>query len=569
VVLITRGALSGGVHDGNMSSRTDAETIRVATQRSTSGALDAVGVTILWHPDPSRVGDVATLLDTAGGGPALLSRTAPCFRNASGPQTGDLETATISRSELLLRGDPDGSVHLDGAWDVQRLEVDGAPVDGPTTFQRDALRSGVVLELGRTVALLLHTVGIRRGRDDELGIVGQSAAIRALRRDIHKAAQIREPVLVRGETGSGKELVARALHQLSPRRRKPLVIVNGAALSSGVAESQLFGHAEGAFTGATTAHEGFFAQADGGTLFLDEIGDLAETIQPKLLRVLEAGDLQPVGSRTRHVDVRVITATDRPLEQAVREGKFRLPLLKRLTGCELVVPPLRERRDDVGRLFWHFLQRELGEVSPKPKWAPTPRETRIPSAPIARLALHDWPGNVRELETVVRELVRDNLDQDVLHWSGTLSRLLQRDGVQSTPPRATRSPKSNSDSTIPPPPSIRRAVATGAEHTTGDAAFETRGADPKTRRTDRELLISFETHGFELARTARALGMNKGWLIQRLKQAGWQPAADLGISEITAALEQCASSVEHAAQRLRVSTKALRSRMTSLGITAR
>jgi len=196
---------------------------------------------------------------------------------------------------------------------------------------------------------------------------------------------------VTGETGTGKELVARALHRESPRAGKPFIALNTAAIPAELLESELFGHEAGAFTGATKRHVGRFEQADGGTLFLDEIGDMPLPLQVRLLRVLAEGEFFRVGGRELiRVDVRVIAATHQPLERLVDDGRFRADLLHRLDVVRLHLPPLRERRDDVPLLAQRFLAMAARRLGAAPR--------RLDAAAIERLRAHDWPGNVRELE---------------------------------------------------------------------------------------------------------------------------------------------------------------------------
>jgi two-component system response regulator HydG len=216
-------------------------------------------------------------------------------------------------------------------------------------------------------------------------------------------------VLILGESGTGKELVARAIHTISPRKDRPFVAVNCAALSQGLIESELFGHVKGAFTGAIAAKEGMLVYADGGTLFLDEVGDMPIDIQPKLLRVLESREVQPVGGNVaRKVDVRLVAATNRDLRVLVSEGKFRGDLLFRLQVVTLVLPPLRERPGDVPLLIDHFMT-SLASEHGRAVRGITP-EAR------ALLVRYDWPGNVRELRNALETMVlltrHDVLDVD-------------------------------------------------------------------------------------------------------------------------------------------------------------
>jgi two-component system response regulator HydG len=230
-------------------------------------------------------------------------------------------------------------------------------------------------------------------------LVGKSAAMRDLYALIERVALAAAPVLLRGESGSGKELVARALHEAGPRRERPFLAINCTALPEALLESELFGHTRGAFTGATSARAGLFVEASGGTLFLDEVGDMAPALQAKLLRVVQQGEVRPVGSdETRSVDVRLIAATHQDLEQRVADGRFRQDLFYRLGVVPITVPSLRERLDDVPMLIEHFL---------------AAARARNPHSPVARVApevvtafsRYPWPGNVRELENLIERLV--------------------------------------------------------------------------------------------------------------------------------------------------------------------
>jgi two-component system nitrogen regulation response regulator GlnG len=226
-------------------------------------------------------------------------------------------------------------------------------------------------------------------------LVGRSPALLEIFKTVGKVAVRNVPVLITGESGTGKELVARALHAASPRSEAPFVAVNAAAIPRELLESELFGHERGAFTGAISARLGRFREASGGTLFLDEIGDMPVELQAKLLRVLQSGEVIPVGGRDPvHVDVRVVAATHRDLDQAVRTGDFREDLLYRLRVVPIEIPPLRERRDDIRTLASHFVDRYAEELCEGPiELAPTTLEY---------LEQHDWPGNVRELENAVK-----------------------------------------------------------------------------------------------------------------------------------------------------------------------
>jgi two-component system nitrogen regulation response regulator GlnG len=226
-------------------------------------------------------------------------------------------------------------------------------------------------------------------------LVGSSTALLEIFKTVGKVAPRNVPVLITGESGTGKELVAHAIHAASPRAERPFIAINAAAIPRELLESELFGHERGSFTGATNSRAGRFREASGGTLFLDEIGDMPIELQAKLLRVLQSGEVTPVGGRNPEiVDVRIIAATHRDLDDRVREGSFREDLLYRLRVVPMSIPPLRERIEDVRTLALHFVERYAPELAEGP--------VSLPDATIERLERHNWPGNVRELENAIK-----------------------------------------------------------------------------------------------------------------------------------------------------------------------
>lgn len=245
-----------------------------------------------------------------------------------------------------------------------------------------------VLEMARVAA----PVRTQPAVDGVPGLIGEAPSMLEVSRRIRLVAPRTTPVLIEGPTGSGKELVAEALHRLSPRSRKPLVVLNCAAIPDALLEAELFGHTRGAFTGAVQGRVGRIEAADGGTLFLDEIGELPLSLQAKLLRFVQSGELQRVGdNQTVKVDVRVIAATHRQLGQQAQAGNFRADLYYRLAVFLIRTPSLVEHMEDLPLLVRHFLE-ELGRSAPL---------KRIDEAAMAKLAAHSWPGNVRELEHVL------------------------------------------------------------------------------------------------------------------------------------------------------------------------
>jgi two-component system nitrogen regulation response regulator NtrX len=273
-----------------------------------------------------------------------------------------------------------------GAYDILEKPLD---TDRILVTLRNAIGR---IELTQENARLKSTI------ESRYEIVGRSAGIRGVIEKIDKVAPAPARVLITGENGTGKELVARAIHRQSPRKDKRFVEVNCAAIPGELIESELFGHMKGSFTGAVADRAGKFEQADGGTLFLDEVGDMSLAAQAKVLRVLQDGEVTRIGGQKPHrVDVRVLAATNKTLEDEIAAGRFREDLYYRLNVVPVHVPALRERREDIPQLIMHFLQQFTTLNGAPPRG--------IEQAAAERLAAHDWPGNVRELRNTIERLL--------------------------------------------------------------------------------------------------------------------------------------------------------------------
>jgi len=335
---------------------------------------------------------------------------------------------------------------------------------------------------------LVRDVMTRRGTT----LVGSSPTMTRLKDEIDLVARSELPVLVTGPTGVGKELVVRMLHAGSPRADEPLVYVNCAALPEAVVESELFGHLRGAFTGAESDRLGKFRVADGASLFLDEIGELPPAMQPKLLRALQEGEIQRVGSdETAHVDVRVFAATNRDLETEVAAGRFRADLLHRLDVCRVEVPPLAQHKEDLPALAGHFADRARARLGTGP--------IRFAPAALALLADSDWPGNVRELENVIS---RGILRAAARVEPGRHVRIEARDLDPSTSPDTTGAlpaPPSPPGDDDPPAVPFREAVRSYQRRLIQDAV---------------------ERHGGNWAAAARALSVDRANLHHLAKRLG-------------------------------------------------
>jgi two-component system nitrogen regulation response regulator NtrX len=310
-------------------------------------------------------------------------------------------------------------------------------------------------------------------------IVGRSAAIAAVLDQIQRVAGTPARVLITGENGTGKELVARAIHAQSPRAKGPFVEVNCAAIPSELIESELFGHMKGSFTGAVADRAGKFEQADGGTLFLDEIGDMSPAAQAKVLRVLQEGEVTRIGGqRTRKVDVRVLAATNKRLEDEIAGGRFREDLYYRLNVVPIVAPPLRERREDIPMLVQHFATRLAADGMPS---------KGIEQTALERLASLDWPGNVRELRNTVERLL-----------------------ILATGPRITLA-------------DVERLVGGRTGETAGTiGGLESYGTYEEFKLAAERafLLVKLRQYDWNVAETARALDMPRSNLYKKIERHG-------------------------------------------------
>jgi len=313
-------------------------------------------------------------------------------------------------------------------------------------------------------------------------LVGSGPAMKKLCAQIERVAASETRVCILGETGTGKELVARAIHEKSPRQEQPFITLNCAAVPVELIESELFGHEKGAFTGAAVKHLGKFEQADGGTLFLDEIGDMPVAMQAKLLRVLEEGEVERVGGdKPTKVNVRVVVATHRSLEDLVKQNAFRRDLFHRIYVFPLTLPPLRERPEDFPALVAHFAR----QVAAQNGW----KEKIFAEEAIGELRKYGWPGNVRELRNIVERLILLASDEDVV--AADVRLIL---------------PTSDSPSGSPSASSAGNSTITLAERT---EAFE------------REVMLAeIRRHNFHMTNVARALGLERSHLYKKCQQLG-------------------------------------------------
>ncbi|MEM8997850.1 MAG: sigma 54-interacting transcriptional regulator [Acidobacteriota bacterium] len=512
-------------------------------------------LTVLYHDDARRIGEGCPLTALPAGRSVAVSRLEPYFM-APGGERKPLASLHLSRGPLWLRPAGDG-VEVDAAETSTRVIVDGVPVEsGRMALERSALESGAVLQLAESVVLLLHLRDpVPQRTRHRYGLVGDSDLLLRVRRDIERVAALHVPVLLRGETGTGKEMVARALHGHSPRRNGPFVTVNMAAIPSSLAAAELFGAERGAYTGAERPRAGYFEQAHGGTLFLDEIGETPDEIQPLLLRALESGEIQRVGAGAkRTVDVRLIAATDAALEQRVMGGHFRAPLLHRLAGFDVRLPPLTERRDDVGRLVRFFISedgaRGPSDGRPTTTEPPNPDMRWLRGSLFARLAGHDFPGNVRQLKNLVHQLMIIGDRAAPGELSSRLEELLAADHAL----RGAASAEEKAPSAVAPAPSAVAPVPPKVYRKPADIDED-------------ELLDALRAHDFRILPTAKALGVSRTSLYHMIERSTRvRKPADLSRAELERMADEHDGRVEDMARALEVSKPGLEQRLRQLDL---
>ena len=516
---------------------------------------------ILFHVDPDRIGATAELPAATV---AAIGREAPLFDGFG------LEDPTVSRRQCSVCWDTgtghfDVTAQPDANLRVGLLGSDGriADIDGTAT-----LVSGSVIALGDRVLLGVELAESRSADADRLGLVGDSPLVWALRDGVQSVARFNRAALIVGPTGAGKELVARALHAQSPRGEGPFVPVNCAALVDSLVESVLFGHARGAFTGATEAHEGMFVAADGGTLFLDEVAELPMSVQPKLLRVIQEGQVAAVGSSTeRKVDVRLVTAMHRDPEHEMSQGRLRPDLFHRISGHRIDVPSLAARAFDVPILFVHFLA-ELRREHRSLDWIWDAAEHWVPALPMtffADLLTRPWPGNVRELQNIVEQTARDNLQPGA--FKSPLTE--QASGAMPIldPALAPRVEDERLADAADLLGMAQKTIAKLFDTSALDEAFASPESDhaAKLRKLGAGALhAKLVSVDYNLSQLAASLRMSRTTLNRLMGDFGLPRAADLPADTIAEALAQNPGDVAASALALRVSPQALKKRMAEL-----
>ncbi len=502
---------------------------------TTPALQDVLTAYVAAHPDVTRVGEstLLTAADTDAG--ALVSRISPDFSPPTRASYSPLGDPHLSRKPVVLRRRT-SALEIDATGTTTRIIVGGIPVNGVYHVPWESLTTGIDVVLNDTVALwlVLETPAAAESQNDDSGLTGVSAPLRRVRAEILRVADTDLPVLLRGETGAGKEVVARAIHRYSKRRARQLVAVNMGSLGASLAASALFGHRRGAFSGATESHRGYFGQAEAGTLFLDEIGDTPIEVQVALLRAVETLKYRPLGGEKEiPANVRLIAATDRDLEAAVADGSFRAPLYHRLAGYVIDVPSLRVRRADIPVLLRAFVGSEAHALSePPPQLGPDL---------VATMLRYTWPGNVRELRNAARQIVIASRGSATAIMPSNLARQLKP---------STEAPALRQSTGAAPPP-----VARGQRR-------------PATVTED-ELIQTLAEHSWKIAPTAAALGIARASLYDLINRSTRiRKASELDRNELAEALARLGPDLNALSRELRVSPRGLLFRLRSFGLDA-
>lgn len=491
-----------------MHELSDSRTLTAPLMHADGAASRLLTLTILWHPDSARIGEQC--IAGAPGGVLELSRYTPLFCRP-GAEGLPLGHGSISREPLRIVRVDDG-VSLQAPLSRMTTELNGREIGAGVALDHADLERGQVIALGRTVLLCLHWSTVLPKANEVSGLHGVGSAAVMLRDQVRMVARSDLPVLLLGETGTGKEVVARAIHALGARAGARLVTVNMAALNESLAAAELFGAARGAYTGALGERKGLFGEASGATLFLDEIGNAPACVQPMLLRVLEGGDYRPLGAAQElRSTARILAATDQRLDGA----HFNQALLRRLEGVVIQLAPLRSRREDIGVLIQQLYPADDGRVD-------------LPCSLVAELACYDWPGNVRQLARVLQRAA-------LMVRSGVTPRFDQL--VQALP--------------------------------AADAGKRAPRRKP-SELSDDELVEALARHGWILRSTAEFLGISRPSLYKRLdRHPSIRRAEGIEPGEIGRAWAGAQGDVERCAAALKTLAAPLRRQLNKLGLLER
>lgn len=492
-----------------------------------------LGLTIVWHPDASRIGE--QFIAGSGSGVLEVSRYLPLFRRPGGEGIA-LGHGGISRDPLKLLRDAENGVQIIPSASRMVLELNGEELLAPTSLSAEQIADGQILGLGRSIILCLHWMRCLPKNNPVAGLLGVGSHAIVARDQIRQVAGTDLPVLLLGETGTGKEIAARAIHALSLRASSALVTVNMAALNEALAAADLFGAVKGAYTGAQTARKGLFAEAEGATLFLDEIGNTPASVQPMLLRVLEGGDYRPLGAQQdQRSTARLIAATDQDLDS----DHFNQALLRRLESFVIHMPPLRARREDIGVLMQHLLSSHTQAAT---------LGLSLPHSLISDFARYDWPGNIRQLAHVLKRVMLALQMGEVPLFESL---------VKISPDRITSSFMS----------SAALSARTAAAASVTAPVAPTAPRKKLTELSEADVLTAMQENDWTIQAAAQQLGISRPSMYKLLEtHSQIRRVEQIAVEEIRSALAASDGDVERCAALLKTPSEALRRHLRGLGL---
>lgn len=490
---------------------------------------------IACHPDPNRLGEFAGLEGLAHFKEQELNRSFPEFHSSERSIGRGLGVPQVSRKSLRFEYSAEADLILYRQDYSAPVHVNGNPLNEWLVIHQHELEQGIELSLGEHVMLFIRSMPMPEVVLDDLGLVGISQSMQNVRERILKVAAADEPVLIRGATGCGKELVAQALRRQSARHKKPFVTVNIAALQQSLAASEMFGSVKGAFTGSTDDRKGYFQAANTGTLFLDEIGEASQEVQAMLLRALENHEVVPVGkAQAVPVDVRIIAATDADLELG-GQGTFKQPLLHRLSSYQIFLPPLNERKEDIPGLLQRFLRTQM-ETLYKQTDLPVSVERPVLNVTLMHKLMNaDWPGNVRQLLNVARELLLYSRGDKELRLDADLANMIEAKNISAAQPMAQTAPAKRKPSQV-------------------------------TREELESVLVNKR---YELQASADELGISRASMYKLIERhPSLRNTADFSEQDLKEAYDNAQGDVEVMMNTLKVSQIGLRRRLRAMGLNA-